>query len=212
MARSARDRAGRSPAARRGRAGTWTSPGTSRCGAASRDRYRAAPPRLAAGPRATPRADPGSRRPLPARATGRSPAAPAPPTGRPASRRTGRQGRGRGLRPATPPCAGRPRAAPLSRRPTGRRRLACRRAADRGPCLAGPLANDVGGTLVVAQPRKRGCRRRSSRVHSAKPIWATSSGLVQWVPRGIGRTSTNGDSGVSSSRSRSPSSRSAAAV
>ena len=68
------------------------------------------------------------------------------------------------------------------------------------------------GLLSSRSPRKRGWRSRASFVHSANPIWATSAGRVQCVPRGIGHASTNADSAVSSFRSLSPRSWSIALV
>ena len=126
--------------------------------------------------------------------------------GKPSNRRSGSR---RVARRRAPPSAGPPRAAAPARPPTGRRRVA----PDRGRCPAhwGRSRTTSAGRLSSRSPRKRGCRRRPSLVHSANPIWATSSGRIQCVPRGIGRASTNGDSGVSSSRNRAPRSRSVAA-
>src|SRR5262249_27547293 len=52
------------------------------------------------------------------------------------------------------------------------------------------LTTSAGG-LSSRKPRKRACRSRSSSVHSANPICATSFGRVQWVPRGTGCASAN---------------------
>ena len=103
--------------------------------------------------------------------------------------RAGCRDRARGRRRRARPCADRPRAAARGRPPS-----------DRPPRSRGRSRTTSAGGLSSRSPRKRGCRRRPSLVHSAKPIWATSSGRVQCVPRGIGRASTNGDSGVSRAR------------
>ena len=74
------------------------------------------------------------------------------------------------------------------------------------------IPDDIRRTLVVPQTEETWLPQPALTVHSANPIWATSSGRVQWVPRGIGRASANGDSDVSSLRSRAPSSLSVSAL
>ena len=61
----------------------------------------------------------------------------------------------------------------------------------RGPCprfaeRAGRCRTTSDGRLSSRSPRNRGCPQATVLVHSAKLIWATRSGRVQGVPRGIG--------------------------
>ena len=78
--------------------------------------------------------------------------------------------------------------------------------------LLGSLPDDLGGGFVVAQPEKA----RLAQPIIAGPLGEADLrdqlGRVHRAPRGIGRPSTNGDSGEASCRNWSPSSRSVAAL
>src|SRR2546422_4560108 len=106
------------------------------------------------GRRARPRAGPGSRLRRPARVADRLPGARVRPRGREASPPAGGRGRGRGWPPRVRPFWDLLRVALLGRLPSGLPRLGSRRGLDRGSRSPGPLPDNVGRRLVVAQPEE----------------------------------------------------------